>query len=181
MTEPRYILLDGDIASHFITGGYPEALPNIFPYEIKILRSVYNVLVQTATKKASIMHLVQNSLIQIIDFPDDNRVIYKEFLKLSKGFRTEGETACMAMARFSRNVIASSNLVESIKYFKENSVPYLTTRDFLDSAKSNGTLSLLEEVRFHTNIKAAGIKIPTIRNEEPIVFEGLKTEVAISI
>lgn len=164
MTKLKYILLDGDIASHFITGGYYEALPYIFPFEMKMLRSVYNILVRTSTKKAAIQYLVHKNLIQIIDFPENDEPIYKEFLRLSSGLRTEGENACMAIARFSKNVIGSSNLVYVLNYFKSYSVPFLTTRDFLNCAIDNGTLTLEDEANFHTNNKAAGIRIPSVRN-----------------
>lgn len=65
-----------------------------------------------------------------------------EYSKLKdKEFKGPGESACMAVTRFSNDIIASNNLNDIKTYCIENSILYLTTMDFLYVAYRKGVLT----------------------------------------
>lgn len=67
--------------------------------------------------------------IPIIEFPNRSDII-QEYARLLRKFG-EGESACMAVARFENKYIASSNLKDIKSYCVEHEIVYYTTMDIL--------------------------------------------------
>lgn len=158
----KIILLDADVVSHFIYAGEILFLPKIFhPIPIRILDKVYEELEQWREKKTQVDNLVNMKLLEIIPFPDNNPIIVREFLHIQKMmFRGKGESACMAVAQHTKDILASSNLKDIKRYCDMHKIVYLTTMDFLCHALLTG---LFDETRCNAFIQAVrqkGQKLP---------------------
>lgn len=107
----RTILIDADVVSHFISGGRIHILAKIFPFRIKLLDKVYAELEKRPRMKREIDQLLGSSEIYMMLFPENNDEIKIEYFHLKKlMFKGDGEAACMAVVRYSKNILASSNL-----------------------------------------------------------------------
>lgn len=163
----KIILIDADVVSHFITGGAITQLPKIFPYKIKVLDKVYAELSRFPKKRAEVENLINFKLIEIMPFPEHDEVIKKEYLHIKKlMFKGDGESACLAVVRKTKDILASSNLKDIANYCKMHSIEYLTTMDFLCEAMRIGILSEVECDLFITRVKAAGSKLPVNKMSE---------------
>lgn len=142
-TSERIILVDADVVSHFIRGGEILNLCSIFKTPIKLLDIVYNELEMWKEKKTVVDNLVNFGVIDVIEFPQTNQVIQKEFFEIKKyRYYGDGEAACMSYAKHTSNVVASNNLSDIKNYCDLHKVDYLTTMDFLSRALDNGTFTL---------------------------------------
>lgn len=163
----KIILIDADVVSHFITGGAIIHLPRIFPHKIKVLDKVYSELSRFPKKKMEIDNLINFKLLEIMPFPEENEVIKKEYLHIKKlMFKGDGESACLAVVRNTKDILASSNLKDIANYCKMHSIAYLTTMDFLCEAKKNGIMSELDCDSFIAKVKAFGSKLPVNKMAE---------------
>ncbi len=159
--SPKFILVDADVVSHFITGGQILLLPEIFPFKIKMIDIVYQELCAFKKRKSEVDNLLNQSNIELMGFPQDDIRIQKEYAWIkSMRFRGDGESACMAVARFSKDIIASCNLKDIADYCKMHGIKYLTTMDFLCEALSQNKLSMDECNLFITRVINAGSKLP---------------------
>jgi predicted nucleic acid-binding protein len=157
----KKILIDADVVSHFITGGAIYILPKIFPFPLFILDKVYQELERYRKKKVEVENLLNQRILTILPFPEDNEAIRKEFLYLkNKEFKGAGESACMAMARHTEDIIGSSNLKDIAEYCKRHNIIYLTTLDFVDCAFQNEKMDEAQANEFIQKLHKAGHKIP---------------------
>lgn len=163
-TEPQ-ILLDADVIRHFLKGGRILDLPKIFPNRFAIIDVVRDELIRSHSLKTPIENFLNFSKIEIIAFPTGNLEILKEYAGLKKRFG-DGESACMAVAKFDKKYIASSNLKDIKQYCDENAIIYFTTMDLLCIAVENGVLSLVDCNEFIKMVKDAGSRLPTNTIEE---------------
>lgn len=85
--------------------------------------------------------------------------ILKEYSSLKRRYG-EGESACMAVARYQKNIIASSNLKDIRKYCEKNNITYLTTLDILLEAVDKGIILESECDGIIQKIKAKNSKLP---------------------
>ena len=129
------VLTDADVISHFIVAGELAELPNILkPHKITILQNVYNEIARIKSRKNYLDNIVNLlKTITIIPFPSQNIDIKKEYALIKKinPLIGDGERACMAVAKFQKDVIASSNFRDIIPYCKANKILYLGTLDIL--------------------------------------------------
>lgn len=58
----------------------------------------------------------------------------------------DGERACMSMARFGQEVIASSNFRDVAPYCDENGIEYIGTLDVLTIAMNKGILPVMNVI-----------------------------------
>lgn len=157
----RLILIDADVLSHFISGGQITLLPQIFPFPIKILDKVYAEISRMPGRKTEVDNLLNFKLIEQIPFPEDQPEIKKEYLHIKKlMFKGDGESACLAVVRFSKDILASSNLKDTAHYCKLHQITYLTTLDFLCQAVKNGQLSESDCDDFIQRVLKAGCRLP---------------------
>ncbi len=94
----------------------------------------------------------------LMPFPKELNII-KEYALLKKSFG-DGESACMAVAKFQKEYIASSNLKDIKAYCEVNSIVYMTTMDILLEALEKGIMSEIECNKFIIDVKAKGSKLP---------------------
>jgi len=157
----KIILIDADVISHFITGGRILLLPKIFPFPIKVLDKVYDEISRMPGKKIAVDNLINFNLLELIAFPENDPQIKKEYLHIKKlMFKGDGESACLAVIRYSKDILASSNLKDIANYCKIHQITYLTTMDFLCQAVKNGQLSESECDKFIQQVLKAGSRLP---------------------
>lgn len=160
----RDILIDADVVSHFVTAGKSHFLPRIFPRNrIYILDKVHAELQRwpSPTLLAEVSLLISKKMIRLIDFPDDNPEIVKEYAWIrTMLFKGEGESACLAVARYNQKILASSNLKDIKNYCERHSIDYLTTMDFLCEALKKHLFTEAECNTFIQTVRAAGSKLP---------------------
>ncbi len=134
----RIILIDADVVSHFITGGEAFVIDKIFPTnKIYILDKVHAELQNWPSNeiRRQISNLLSAKHIRLMNFPEDDEVIKKEYFWIKNMlFKGEGESACLAVARYNKNILASSNLKDIKNYCAMHKIDYLTTMDFLCEA-----------------------------------------------
>lgn len=160
-TSSRIILIDADVVSHFITGEQILTLPSIFDLPIKILDKVYDELSNFNSKKRHVDNLVNYRLIEVIPFPEENSEIKKEYHHIKKlMFKGDGEAACLAVVRYTNNIIASSNLKDIKSYCDMHKIEYLTTMDFLCEALNKGLLTEVQCDEFISKVLSARSKLP---------------------
>jgi hypothetical protein len=160
----RIILVDADLVSHFITAGEAESIHRIFPDNpIQMLDKVHAELQNWKSPQIGfiVSDLLKKKRIKLIDFPENNDEIKREYFWIKGSqFKGDGESACMAVARYNKNVLASSNLRDIKDYCNRHKIDYLTTMDFLCAALATG---LFDEARCNTflnKVLAAGSKLP---------------------
>ncbi len=155
------ILLDADVVIHFIKGEQILLLSKIFPkHPFVLLEPVYDELVKFTYTRQHVDFLILGKLLDKQPFPMDNPNVLKEYARLLQEGNGEGESACMAVARFDDSYIASSNLKDILPYCDDHQIAYLTTMDFLCEAKAKGLLTEVECDKFIQNVKRKGSKLP---------------------
>ena len=148
MGRNKVILVDADVISHFMATGYIDRLTEILqPHAVMIVENVY--------KEAS-YHPTEPDRKRKVAFPYANENIRREFFRLKKEnpMLGDGERACMSMARFGQEVIASSNFRDVAPYCDENGIEYIGTLDVLTIAMNKGIFTSDECNRFMVEAKA---------------------------
>ncbi len=138
--QNRIILLDADVISHFIVTNEILHLKTILtPHELVILDTVYHEATKLPKRKIIVDNWIGGSKISVLPFPA-NGDIRKEYFSIKKAnpLIGEGERACMAVAKYDKNIIASSNFRDIIPYCKANSIDFLGTLDILILALEKG-------------------------------------------
>lgn len=163
----RCILIDADVISHFVSAGEIELLPKIFPNnKIFLLDNVYTELARIHKRKKVVDNLIRTDSFTILPFPDDHPEIKREYAYIKKFlFKGDGESACMAVARYKNNIIASSNLKDINQYCRLHSIDYLTTMDFLCAALKSHLLSMTQCNAFIFKVIQSGSKLPVLKME----------------
>jgi len=166
----RIILIDADVVSHFVTAGQADCLKQIFPDNpIRILDKVHAELQQwpSAAMRTEVSRLISKKIIRLMDFPDDNDEIVREYAWIKTMlFKGEGESACLAVARFNKQILASSNLKDIKNYCVTHKIDYLTTMDFLCEAIRMRLFNEQQCNSFITKVKTAGGRLPVSTMEE---------------
>lgn len=115
MARAKVILVDADVISHFIATDHIYELNEILsPHQLYIVDNVYKEATYHPSdkeRKNKVDEWLKKSKACRIGFPKLNRKIMAEFFKLKRDNKLlgDGECACMAMARFDQEAIASSN------------------------------------------------------------------------
>ncbi|WP_295715639.1 hypothetical protein [Mucilaginibacter sp.] len=165
----RVILIDADVVSHFIYAGEILSLGGIFTNPIHILDKVYAELARFPQRKQYVENLLNMKIITVIDFPEDHTEIKKEYAHIKKlMLKGDGESACMAVARHSENILASSNLKDIASYCKMHRIDYLTTMDFLCRALQTGVFDLARCNAFIQAVLSNKNKLPVTKMQDYI-------------
>jgi len=152
------ILLDSDVVRHFINGNQIQKLTAIYPKRFVMLDVVFNELCRSKQIEKTVTGFVKMFQVELLDFPVKKEIVV-EYAKLKKTFG-DGESACMAVAKFHQQYIASSNLKDIKAYCEEHSIVYLTTMDILLDAINGGILSEKECNVFIKDVKDKGSRLP---------------------
>jgi predicted nucleic acid-binding protein len=155
--EPK-ILLDSDVVRHFINGRQILKLAAIFPKRFVMLDKVKDELCKSKQIASTVINFLSMTKVDVIDFPNQKNIIL-EYAILSKKFG-EGESACMAVAKFQKQFIASSNLKDIKSFCETHGITYLTTMDILIQAINNNIMTENECNEFITEVKLKGSKLP---------------------
>ena len=155
-SEPK-ILLDCDVIIHFVKAGKQLLLPKIFPDRFVILDKVKSELEKYKGNHTPINKFIEFSKIPVIPMPSSVDII-KEYILLKKT-KGDGEAACMAVARHTKDYIASSNLKDIGQYCREHGIVYLTTMDILLEAFTAGVMDESECDGFITEVKGKKSKL----------------------
>ena len=133
--DAKLILIDADVISHFIACSEILFLPKILePHKIVILENVYYEVARIHSRKLILDNLLQTvKTISKHPFPIQNLEIKKEYALIKKNnpLIGDGERACMAVAKYTKDVVASSNFRDIIPYCRANNILYLGTLDIL--------------------------------------------------
>lgn len=81
-------------------------------------------------------------------------------------FKGDGESACLAVARYTNDIIGSSNLSDIQSYCKMHTIDYLKTMDFLCEALKNKIMTETECDAFIQRIKAVKGKLPVNKMQD---------------
>jgi hypothetical protein len=137
----KTILVDCDVISHFIANNALFDLPEILaPHTCAVLDYVYNEVAFNHVRLAFLEGLIKKGVMTKMTFPHHNEEIKREFARIKKDnyLIGDGERACMAVARFSKGIIASSNFRDVAPYCTANKICYLGTLDILTIAFRKG-------------------------------------------
>lgn len=144
MARNKVILVDADVLSHFIVTGNIDDLTKILsPHTIYIVENVYQEAIYHPTdsnRKNTVDSWMERCNVKKIKFAENNPSVMKEYFRLKKQSPLfgSGERACMAMARFGHEVIASSNFRDVAEYCDEFDIEYIGVLDILMIAKHKG-------------------------------------------
>ena len=152
-SKPK-ILLDCDVIIHFIKAGKQFVLPKIFPNQLVVLDKVKSELDKRKSNQLIINNFLEWSKIPIVPMPSDMDIL-REYMVLKKT-KGEGEAACMAVARYTKDYIASSNLKDIADYCSEHGIVYFTTMDILFEAYKLGIMNEAECDQFIYEVKSKG-------------------------
>jgi hypothetical protein len=155
--EPK-ILLDADVVIHFVKAGYQMKLTAIFPGRLVMLDKVKQELVKRRSEALGVENFLTWCKILVEAMPKDIEIL-REYAALKK-LRGEGESACMAVARFRKEYIASSNIRDIKEYCEEHSIVYYTTLDVLEVAIGNNIMTEAECDNFIREVKLKDSKLP---------------------
>jgi predicted nucleic acid-binding protein len=94
--------------------------------------------------------------------------VEKEYLHIKKWqSKGNGESACMAVAKYNTNaIIASSDLKDISHYCKMHKLNYLTTMDFLCAAKEKNIFSADDCNKFIKTVIEKGSALPVSKIED---------------
>lgn len=136
----KLVLLDCDVISHFIANNSLEDLPLILaPHPCFILDFVYLEVAAWPMRLAFLEATIKAGIIKRMAFPEDFET-KKEFARIKSCYPLigDGERACMAVARFNENIVASSNFRDVAPYCTKFNVLFLGTLDILTVAIEKG-------------------------------------------
>lgn len=154
--EPK-ILLDCDVIIHFTRAGCQLQLPKIYPGRFVILQKVKDELDKRKKSIVALEHFIEYTKIPVVPFPQNPEIILEySRLKQSMG---DGEAACLAVAKNTKNYIASSNLRDIKDYCSYYGIVYLTTMDILLEAYKNGVMNEEQCNAFIKEVKEKGSKL----------------------
>jgi predicted nucleic acid-binding protein len=169
--EPK-ILLDCDVVIHFLKGGKILELPTIFPDRFVMLNTVKDELLKRSSNFIAINIFLLAGSVPVIPIPEDPEII-KEYFALKK-LMGNGESACLAVARFRKEYVASSNISEIADYCKIHGIVYYTTMDLLHEAEMKGIINAPDCDLFIGEVKKRGSRLPCNTLEEFRKMKGLK-------
>ncbi|MEN6464470.1 MAG: hypothetical protein ABFD62_04745 [Syntrophaceae bacterium] len=158
MAKPK-ILLDSDVIRHFLKGSRILDLPKIYPEQLALLDIVKSELCRSRQLQIPVNNFLSMCKIEQISFPTHNMEIMREYAALRKRFG-DGESACMALARFESHFIASSNLIDISAYCEQHGIVYLTTMDVLVEGLNKGIMTEGDCDAFIKRVKEKGSKLP---------------------
>lgn len=148
MAKTKVILVDSDVISHFIATNHIFDLNEILnPHHLLVVENVYREAIRHPwddNRKNEVDEWLRKSNASKISFPRGNSNIVKEFysLKHNNKLLGDGECACMAIARFGKETIASSNFRDVAEYCDENDIEYIGVMDILWIALNKGYWSV---------------------------------------
>ena len=173
MAKTKIILLDSDVISHFMSTARIDLLPQILsPHHLFIVADVYRESIHHPLfedRKQELDNWISKYKIQKIDFPWNNDNIKLEFYRIKKESPQlgAGERACLAIARYEKDVIASSNFRDVADYCEEYSIEHIGVMDILTIAVRRNIFTIADCNKFiHDAIVINDAKFPVAKYED---------------
>ena len=187
MASYKIILLDSDVISHFLVAGQLGRLEEVLsPNKLFVVENVYKEAIKHPTdekRKEKIDAWLRSGKVIKIPFHFNNEKVKLEFFRLKKErpLLGEGERACLSMARYGKEIVASSNFRDVKEYAEANDIEYLGCLDILYIAWKRGRFSLLDCNIFITDtIRENRARFPVSRMEEYIPDRDLSSYIITS-
>lgn len=155
--EPK-ILLDCDVFIHFLKGGRIYELFKIFPGRFVMLDKVKKELLKRDSNHLTVAIVFGMTDIEELVMPTDLEIV-KEYFALKRQM-DDGEAACLSVARFRKEFVASSNITQISKYCATHQIGLYTTMDLLLEACARGVLSEKECDQFIAEVRSKNSKLP---------------------
>lgn len=155
--DENLILVDTDVIIHLKKADRMSLLREIFPGRVYLLDIIIEELRSMTGSQIDMM--LNLGIVQEMAFPTSDQNIFKEYNELKKT-KGKGESACMAICRFQKNILASSNLLDIRPYCTQHNIKYLTTMDIFAIAYNKGKLTMEEGNKCVQEIRAKGSKLP---------------------
>jgi predicted nucleic acid-binding protein len=154
-------LLDADVIRHFIKGNKLEILCALYKDKLYVPDIVENEICRSPHLQPHFNKLIQLG-VKRITFPEDEKEITTEYAWLkSKEFKGDGESACMAMARYKNYTLLSSNFKDIKEYCDRNKINYKSTMDILIDAIAKGVMTEQECDLFISDVIKKNSKLPS--------------------
>lgn len=140
----KVILVDSDVISHFMAAGKIDDLDKILaPNTLQIVEQVYEESIRHPffdDREKEVNDWLNRCHITKIKFPYSNDNIKLEYYRMKKVNPRfgDGERACMAIAKFWKQAIASSNFRDVAEYCDINGIDYIGFMDILVIAINKG-------------------------------------------
>ena len=173
MAKSKIILLDSDVISHFMSTAKIDLLPQILsPHHLFIVADVYRESILHPLfedRKQELDKWIAKYRIQKRDFPWGNDNIKLEFYRIKKEFPQlgAGERACLAIARYEKDAIASSNFRDVADYCEQFSIEHIGVMDILTIAVRRDIFTVGECNKFiHDAIVINDAKFPVAKYED---------------
>jgi predicted nucleic acid-binding protein len=157
--EPK-ILLDCDVFIHFLKGGRIYELFKIFPGRFVMLDKVKKELLKRSSNQLAVAVVFGTADIEELAMPTDKEIV-KEYFALKKQM-DDGEAACLSVARFRKEFVASSNITQISNYCATYQIGLYTTMDLLLEACERGVLTEGECDQFIVEVRSRNSKLPCI-------------------
>lgn len=153
------VLIDTDVLIHFDKAERLSLLQELFPGRIYMLDLIIGELRSMSGSRIDMM--LKLGIVREMPFPTNDSSIFEEYtaLKRTKG---NGESACMAICRFQKKVLASSNLRDIAPYCTMHSIRYLTTMDILAIGYKKGKITMAEGDGCISLIRTKNSKLPAM-------------------
>ena len=152
---PKIILLDADVISHFIVCNELVMIDIILePHSIIILDKIYSEISRLPSRKVKFdVYLSESKSTTRMNLDDCDVDVRREYalIKRNNPLIGDGERACMAVAKFDKRIIASSNFRDIVPYCKANKILYLGTLDILTVALKKGIFDTTRCNQFISN------------------------------
>lgn len=155
--EPK-ILLDCDVFIHFLKGGKIYELFKIFPGRFVMLDKVKRELLKRNSNHLAVAMVFASTDIEELAMPTDQEIV-KEYFTLKKQM-DDGEAACLSVARFRKDFVASSNITQISNYCATYQIGLYTTMDLLLEACAVGVLTEGECDHFIAEVRSKNSKLP---------------------
>lgn len=136
------ILLDADVVINFINGEKLDLLVKIYPNRFCLLDRVKAELYKRRETKEEVEKILKTKEIEEIKFPDDDMEILFEYGSLISERLGDGESACLAFARFRKKYISSSNIKDVHNYCKQYGIKNIPTMELLREALNKKLMTI---------------------------------------
>jgi predicted nucleic acid-binding protein len=153
----KLILVDADVIIHLSKADRLTILKELFEGRIYVLDYVLEELKLMAPFQLAI--ILGLKILQEMKFPTNRAEVLLEYNKLKKTMG-KGESACMAVCRYQKDILASSNLKDIKPYCEEHQIEYLTTLDILAIAYLKKKMTAAEVDHSIYQIKSKQSRLP---------------------
>lgn len=163
----KIILVDADVIFHLFRAERLSLLKELYDGRIYVLDVVLEELKSFAPSQLGFV--LGLGILQEMPFPTSNSDILSEYSRLKKEDKGKGESACMAVCRFQKNIIASNNLRDIKPYCQQFQIEYLTTMDILAVGHLKEKLTVAEADYCIYLIKSQRGKLPHYNKIEDFI------------